>query len=62
LLNHHINGLSLTDQGAQCDKLTTVVGRQLTVIATVDVPWQNFSKVQSFGQSSLFHREVQQLF
>jgi len=30
---------------AQCDKQATVVGRtQLTTLATVDVPWRNFSK------------------
>jgi len=30
---------------AQCDKLVMVVGRpMLTVLAAVDVPWQNVSK------------------
>ena len=34
-----------TTVDAQCDKLTTVVGRtELTTLATVDVPWRDFSK------------------
>jgi len=34
-----------TKVDAQCDKLATFVGQiKLTTLATIDVPWRNFSK------------------
>jgi len=33
-----------TGLDAQCDKVSTVVGRLLIALATVDVPWHNFYK------------------
>jgi len=34
-----------TTVDARCDELATVVGRtKLTTLATIDVPWRNFSK------------------
>jgi len=37
-----------TTLDAQCYKLAMVVGRLLTTLVTVDVPWRNFLKVQRF--------------